>query len=111
MDWQHLDPSLGIDYHRNPADTFPGDCRYFRNPDVNPETPEWQGENAIDLDGGMYYGHGIGIQSAEGMIRTLNRHRTPGSNTSAFLMNSATRPDFKSLGRRYLQNQEAQAQN
>ncbi len=97
MNWQHLNPNLGIEYIRHVGDFFPGDCRYFKNPDVDPETPEWQGENTIDLGNGNYYGHGIGIASAKSIIRELNRQRVPGSTTSAYLMDSVTRPDFKSL--------------
>jgi len=97
MNWQHLDKDLGIDYYRNPPDYFPGDCRYFKNPDVNPETPEWQGENVIDLGNGTYYGHGIGISTADGIIRVLNKYSEDGSETSAYLLESATRPNFKYL--------------
>jgi len=102
MDWQHLDSDLGIEYYRNPADHLPGDCRYFKNPDVSPETPEWQGENTIDLGNGTYYGHGMGIKTADEIIGTLNRYRVEGSVTSAYLMNSATRPNFRSLADKYL---------
>lgn len=103
MNWQHLNSSLGIEYYRNPADYLPGDCRYFKNPDVNPETPEWQGENTIDLGNGTYYGHGIGITTAGIIIRELNKNRVSGSNTSAYLLDSATRPDFKHLSDIYYQ--------
>lgn len=99
MNWQQIDNILGIRTYRNLADYLPGDCRYFRNPDVNPLTPEWQGENAIDLSGGMYYGHGIGITSADRIIDALNQNRVEGSETSAYLMETATRPDFSSLYR------------
>ena len=101
MNWQHLDRDLGIATHRNQRDYLPGDCRYFRNPDVDPETPQWQGENAIDLGDGTYYGHGIGIRTAEGIIDALNRRRFSGSMTSAYLMDTATRPDFKYLAHQY----------
>lgn len=97
MNWQHLDPVLGIQHVRNLPDYLPGDCRYFKNPDVNPETPEWQGENTIDLGNGTYYGHGIGIGTADQIIQALNKNRIPGFETSAYLMNAATRPDFNSL--------------
>lgn len=97
MDWQHLDPQLGLQHYRNLPDYFPGDCRYFKNPDVSPITPEWQGENAIDLGNGTYYGHGIGIGTADQIIASLNRNRIAGSETSAFLMDTATRMDYKSL--------------
>lgn len=97
MNWMHVDDTLGVFTYRNPADYLPGDCRYFKNPDVNPLTPEWQGENAIDLANGTYYGHGIGINSADKMIDALNDNRISGSTVTAYLMDTATRPDFKSL--------------
>ncbi|GAB2698464.1 protein-glutamine gamma-glutamyltransferase [Paenibacillus thermoaerophilus] len=78
-------------------DFLPGDILYFRNPDVNPRTPEWQGENAVDLGDGTYYGHGLGIRPAWEIIQALNRHRVPFSFTSAYLLNQATRPDFTYL--------------
>ena len=78
-------------------DYLPGDCRYFNNPDVDPLTPEWQGQNAIDLSGGMYYGHGIGIKTADKIIEILNHNRIQDSTTSAYLMDMATRPGFMHL--------------
>lgn len=97
MDWQRIDPDLGVNYYVNLPDYLPGDCRYFKNPDVDPLTPEWQGENAIDLSRELYYGHGIGIVTGERIIEVLNMNREPGSETSAYLLDSATRPDFKHL--------------
>lgn len=97
MDWQHIDNDLRVDYYANEKDYLPGDCRYFKNPDVNPVTPEWQGENAIDLGDGTYYGHGIGIRKAEGIIAALNKRRKDGATRDAYLINSATRPDFMYL--------------
>lgn len=99
MNWQDMDDLMGVTTYRGQPDYIPGDCRYFRNPDVNPLTPEWQGENAIDLGGGRYYGHGIGITNADGIINALNRNRVEGSQISAYLMDSATRPHFKRLYR------------
>lgn len=101
MDWQHLDSDLGIYTYRNEGGYLPGDCRYFKNPDVDPLTPEWQGENAIDLGDGFYYGHGIGIQTADGIINALNNHRIAGSEQPAYLMDLATRPAFKYLAEKY----------
>ncbi len=101
MNWMHVDSDLGIRNYQNPGDYLPGDCRYFKNPDVNPLTPYWQGENAIDLGDGTFYGHGIGISDAEGIIRALNNNRIRGSVESAYLMDTATRPDFKYLANRY----------
>jgi len=50
MDWMYLDKDLGVLTYRNVKSALPGDCLYFKNPDVNPDTPEWQGENAIMLN-------------------------------------------------------------
>ena len=97
MNWQHANNHLGVTTYRDPEEYFPGDCRYFANPDVNPLTPEWQGENAIDLGTGQYYGHGIGILNADGIIAALNKNRISGSEVSAHLLQTATRPDFKKL--------------
>jgi ubiquitin len=77
MNW-HYDRDLGVVYSQGPGDFFPGDCRYFKNPDVNPETPQWQGENVIDLNDGKYYGHGIGIRTADEIINALNERRKEG---------------------------------
>lgn len=101
MNWLYSDNKMGVATNRNPDVLLSGDCRYFKNPDVDPETPEWQGENAIDLGDGTFYGHGIGVTNAQTIIRALNRNRIPGSQISAYLMKSATRPDFKSLYRVY----------
>lgn len=97
MNWQNESKHLGVRTYRGVKEFFPGDCRYFSNPDVNPLTPEWQGENVIDLNNGMYYGHGIGISNSDGIIAALNRNRISGSEVSAYLMDTATRPDFKKL--------------
>ncbi|MNJ47105.1 Protein-glutamine gamma-glutamyltransferase [compost metagenome] len=72
-----------------------GDVVYFENPDYNPKTPEWQGENAILLDNNLYFGHGIGITSASAIIESLNRRRIPGSTTTAFLSDLIVHPDFE----------------
>ena len=103
MNWQSLDKDLGIYLLRNPADYIPGDCRYFKNPDVNPLTPEWQGENAIDLGNGTYYGHGIGIKTAEEIIDALNSRRISEDSVSAYLMTSVTLLSFKYLNYKYNQ--------
>lgn len=101
MNWNRLDRNLGIKTHSNTIDELPGDCSYFKNPDVSPLTPQWQGENAIVLGGGLYYGHGIGIKTAEGIIASLNRHRKSEAAESAYNMNTSTRPGFKSLAEKY----------
>ncbi len=101
MNWQHLDPDLGISDFMRPADYLPGDCRYFKNPDVDPLKPEWQGENTFLLDNGLYYGHGLGIATGEKIIDELNKKRIHGSTTSAYLMNSVKRLNFRYLGSKY----------
>lgn len=101
MNWQHIDSNLGIVDYMNVADYLPGDCRYFKNPDVDPLSPEWQGENVFDLGDGIYYGHGIGIANAEKIIEALNKKRISGSKVSAYLMNSAKRLNFKNLSYKY----------
>lgn len=80
------------------TDTFlPGDILYFANPDHNPQTPEWQGLNAVYLGGGLYYAHGAGIRPAGSMITFLNGQRRPGASRSAYLVSQATRPGFAYL--------------
>lgn len=102
MNWHYIDRDLGIGYYEGLEAYLPGDCRYIKNPDVDPLTPEWQGENAIDLGNGTYYGHGIGIKTVEEIIEVLNDYRIEGSTVSAYLLDSATRPNFKYLANRYL---------
>ncbi|MBV4418433.1 protein-glutamine gamma-glutamyltransferase [Clostridium tyrobutyricum] len=99
MNWHNVDKNLGLTTVDNAADNIPGDCRYFQNPDVNPLTPEWQGENVIYLGDDMYYGHGVGIKNGDEIINTLNKTRIAGSSRSAHLLPSATRPDFEKLSR------------
>ncbi len=82
---------------RPQSDNLAGDIRYFKNPDFDPEHSEWQGENTIDLGDGTFFGHGIGIGSEEFMIRTLNQKRIDGAQTSAYLMDEAMFPNFKTL--------------
>ncbi|RUS46935.1 protein-glutamine gamma-glutamyltransferase [Cohnella sp. AR92] len=75
----------------------PGDCLYFKNPDVNPEKMEWQGENVIMLDQDLYYGHGVGIRSANDIINALNRRRRSGADRSAYLEDLIVYPDYDYL--------------
>jgi protein-glutamine gamma-glutamyltransferase len=112
MNWGYLDKDLGISSFDEAGDFLPGDCRYFRNPDVNPEKPQWQGENVIDMGDGTYYGHGTGIRTAEKIITFLNKLRKAGATQSAYLLDSVTRPYFKYLGSRYLKyNADQQRRN
>ncbi|RYL90352.1 protein-glutamine gamma-glutamyltransferase [Sporolactobacillus sp. THM7-4] len=95
-DWQHH-PFFPLRNAPYVGSGIPGDIRYFKNPDVNPRTPQWQGENAISLSGGLYYGHGIGILPADQIIAELNKYRRSGAQISAFLMPGSTRPDYLAL--------------
>lgn len=91
--WQH-DSDLRLITVYGKQEVFPGDIVYFKNPDVDPEMIHWQGENAVKLQGDLYFGHGIGITTAEGIIARLNRYRRPGSTESAYLLPEATYPNF-----------------
>lgn len=95
-DW-HYDSNLKLITTHDPSEVSPGDIVYFKNPDHAPSNPEWQGENAIVLPNGLYYGHGIGITPAVGIIAALNEKRIPGSVTSAYLTNQGLHPDFEYL--------------
>ncbi len=102
MNWHSLNRQLRETGATNrQADYLPGDRRYFANPDVNPKTPEWQGENVIDLGGGLYYGHGVGKYKADTFIRELNENRKIGAVREAYMVEAAGRPDFKRLFKLY----------
>lgn len=92
-DWQY-DSDLGFRQGSLRLGAYPGDILYFKNPDHNPETPEWQGENVIMLGEDRYYGHGIGIRSSSGIIEALNRRRKPGSRRSAYLLDTIIYPNY-----------------
>lgn len=94
-DWQS-DNDLPI-YTRRGNDYLPGDCLYFDNPQFNPKTPQWRGENVIDLGNDLYFGHGIGIKTAEGIIESLNNRRKPYATESAYLLSQVTRLDDQYL--------------
>ncbi|MBD2871333.1 protein-glutamine gamma-glutamyltransferase [Paenibacillus arenilitoris] len=95
-DWQH-DRDLSLITTSNLDEAYAGDVLYFKNPDHDPETPEWQGENVVKLDDNLYFGHGIGIESGQDMIAALNRMRRPGSRVSAYLQDLVVHPDFEAL--------------
>ncbi len=94
-DW-HYDKDLGLSTTRG-NEFLVGDCIYFKNPEFNPNTPYWRGENAIVMDHDLYYGHGIGITSAEKIIEHLNKMRREHATESAYILEQVTRPDFHSL--------------
>lgn len=95
-DW-HYDSDLRLIQRRGVSTAKPGDILYFKNPDVNPERMEWQGENTIYLGPDLYYGHGLGTANAATVIRALNDRRRPGARRSAYLTNTVTHPDFNYL--------------
>lgn len=98
MNWHKVDPLLReVGLPHRAKDYLPGDRRYFANPDVNPETPQWQGENVIDLGGGIFYGHGVGRNTADYFINALNGNRKEDAGREAYLMDKAARPDFSRL--------------
>ncbi|MFD2611160.1 protein-glutamine gamma-glutamyltransferase [Paenibacillus gansuensis] len=95
--WNY-DSDLGLTT-RNTDSAFarPGDVLYFKNPDVDPDHMEWQGENVIKMGTDSYYGHGLGIRSAEDMIKALNKRRIPGASESAYLLDQISYPDYAYL--------------
>jgi protein-glutamine gamma-glutamyltransferase len=95
-DWNY-DSDLHLITVDSRAESYPGDILYFRNPDVSPDTPQWQGENAVKLGNNLYYGHGIGNKSEVQIIYVLNRYRKPNSTQSAYLTDQTTYPDYKYL--------------
>jgi protein-glutamine gamma-glutamyltransferase len=106
----HFDPDLGLrSIH---TDHFlPGDIVYFKNPDVNPSTPWWRGENAVLLEDGKFFGHGVGIMTSEEIIQYLNKMRKPESVVSAYQLNSASRPAFNHLANLSMYGQRFNSHN
>lgn len=95
-DWQY-DRDLRLITTYNKYEAYPGDVLYFKNPDHDPETPEWQGENVVMLDDNLYFGHGIGIEPGQDIVAALNRMRREGSIRSAYLQDMVVSPDFEYL--------------
>jgi len=90
----HADANLGLTAINTQA-YIPGDVIYFNNPEFNPDTPQWRGENAVLLEDDTYFGHGIGIHKADQIIHALNQNRKADSQKSAYLTNIVVRPSFK----------------
>jgi len=102
MDWYVTETLLTEVASVHPsADILLGDRGYFNNPDYEPDAPEWEGENVIILPDSMYYGHGIGMTTANEIIKDLNSRRKDFASRSAYLMGSVGRPDFKKLSNVY----------
>lgn len=80
------------------ADYLPGDYRFFENPQFNPKTPAWRGENVIQMPRG-FYGHPGGMKSKEEWITFLNSHRGEDAKLKAFLSDDAQRFDWDMLKR------------
>ncbi|MGL4522352.1 MAG: protein-glutamine gamma-glutamyltransferase [Bacilli bacterium] len=74
-----------------------GDVVYFKNPQVHPATPEWQGENTVYLGADMFYGHGTSIANSENIIWKLNIHRIPYATISAYISNQVTHINASSM--------------
>jgi len=92
----NYDRDLGL--HKSyEFDELAGDILYVKNPQVDPDQIEWQGENLVVLGDGNYYGHGIGIGTVQHMITELNRHRVPNAVQSAYLVEEVLRPNFQHL--------------
>lgn len=88
-DWNY-DQDLGI-ITKVGRDFIPGDVVYFNNPDY--AHPVWSGENAVYLGNDLFFGHGIGIETSEGMVKALNTLRIPNSTQSAYLISQYSRLD------------------
>ncbi|MFO1445627.1 protein-glutamine gamma-glutamyltransferase [Bacillus sp. Bva_UNVM-123] len=92
-DWNY-DKDLGIITKRG-RDFIPGDVVYFYNPDFG--HPVWTGENTVYLGEGLFFGHGIGIETEEGMINALNTLRRPNATRPAYLISQHSRLDTQYL--------------
>lgn len=92
-DWSY-DEDLGI-ITKVGSDFIPGDVMYFYNPDYH--NPVWIGENVVFLGEDKYFGHGIGIGTAEEMIKALNTLRKTDATRSAHLIHQHSRLNFKYL--------------
>lgn len=74
---------------------IPGDVVYFYNPDF--AHPVWMGENAVYLGNGLFFGHGVGIETEDGMIHALNTLRKKNTTSSAYLISQHSRLNTKYL--------------
>ena len=102
MSWDVQEPLLkDVSNIKVVQDILLGDRGYFNNPDFDPATPEWRGENVIVLPNSFYFGHGIGITSADEILRDLNSRRRENATRSAYLLKLVGRPNFRKLSDTY----------
>lgn len=92
-DWSY-DDDLGI-ITKVGTDFIPGDVLYYYNPDYN--NPVWIGENVVFLGNKKYFGHGIGMGTAEEMIEALNTLRKKDATRSAHLIHQYSRLNYRYL--------------
>jgi len=92
-DWSY-DEDLGV-ITKVGTDFIPGDVLYFYNPDY--KNPVWIGENVVFLGENKFFGHGIGIGTAEEMIKALNSLRKEDALKSAYLIHQYSRLNYKYL--------------
>lgn len=92
----HSDPDLGISTSYGDQ-ILPGDVVYFKNPDFSPNTPWYRGINAVTMNDGNFFGHGLRIKTAEELIEFLNTQRRPDGVQSAYLTRLVTSPSFQRL--------------
>ena len=97
MDWASEPILKDIIEKKNISDLLIGDGGYFSNPDFDSDTPEWRGENVIVLPGLTYYGHGIGIETADQIIDALNSRRRNDAALTAYLTKTVNRLNAKKL--------------
>lgn len=92
-DWNY-DRDLSIITKRG-RDFISGDVVYFFNPEY--DHPVWTGENAVFLGKDLYFGHGVGLETKEGMIKALNTLRKKNATQSAYLISQHSRLNFSYL--------------
>ncbi|MDF2670254.1 MAG: protein-glutamine gamma-glutamyltransferase [Paenibacillus sp.] len=89
----HSDNDLGLTTIQTRTEKFVGDVVYIANPDYDRNKPEWSGENLIKVGENAYFGHGIGVKTAEGVIADLNKLRRRWARRSAYMLDQATFPN------------------
>ncbi|MBW5447066.1 protein-glutamine gamma-glutamyltransferase [Cohnella sp. CFH 77786] len=94
-DWQ-VDDDLRL-IKRKGIESYPGDLLYINNPDFDPATPQWRGENVVKISDDHFYGHPLGVAPLEIFITGLNGVRRPGAFISAYLTDDVVYPDHAYL--------------